>query len=100
MIVEPVCGNMGVIPPQSDFLSSLRSITRSHGALFIFDEVITGFRVALGGAQEFYGIQAGPYMFGKNFWWRISIGRFWRKTGDHGFACPRGAGLPSGNAFR
>jgi glutamate-1-semialdehyde 2,1-aminomutase len=56
VIVEPICGNMGVIPPQPEFLPALREITERHGALLIFDEVITGFRVAPGGAQELYGI--------------------------------------------
>jgi glutamate-1-semialdehyde 2,1-aminomutase len=51
LIVEPVCGNMGVIPPAPAFLSYLRRITQSYGAVLIFDEVITGFRVALGGAH-------------------------------------------------
>ena len=65
VIVEPICGNIGVIPPAPAFLSSLRRITRSHGALLIFDEVITGFRVALGGAQELYGIQPDLTCLGK-----------------------------------
>src|SRR5262244_4352408 len=65
VIVEPVCGNMGVIPPAPGFLSFLRKITRSHGALLIFDEVITGFRVALGGAQEIYEIQPDVTCLGK-----------------------------------
>ena len=65
MIVEPICGNIGVIPPAAAFLSSLRRITRSHGTLLIFDEVITGFRVALGGAQELYGIHPDLTCLGK-----------------------------------
>src|SRR5918993_1851960 len=52
VIVEPVAGNMGVVPPGEDFLSRLRQVTQRHGALLIFDEVMTGFRVARGGAQE------------------------------------------------
>jgi len=54
VIVEPICGNMGVIKPEPDFLPGLRQITRENGALLIFDEVITGFRVAYGGAQSLY----------------------------------------------
>src|SRR6266851_9610682 len=52
VIVEPVAGNMGVVPPEPGFLEHLRSLTREHGGVLIFDEVITGFRIALGGAQE------------------------------------------------
>jgi len=65
VIVEPVCGNMGVIPPAAAFLGSLRRITHTHGTLLIFDEVITGFRVALGGAQELYGIHPDLTCLGK-----------------------------------
>ena len=56
IIVEPVAANMGVVPPQPGFLEDLRSLTAELGALLIFDEVITGFRLALGGAQSVYGI--------------------------------------------
>ncbi len=56
IIVEPVAANMGVVPPQPGFLEHLRSLTQKSGALLIFDEVITGFRVSYGGAQELYGI--------------------------------------------
>jgi glutamate-1-semialdehyde 2,1-aminomutase len=65
IIIEPVAGNMGVIPPQEGFLSGLREITRQHGALLIFDEVITGFRIAWGGAQEVSGVQADLTCLGK-----------------------------------
>jgi glutamate-1-semialdehyde 2,1-aminomutase len=65
IIVEPICGNMGVIPPQPGFLKGLRQITRQHGALLIFDEVITGFRVALGGAQEMFHIKPDLTCIGK-----------------------------------
>src|SRR5947208_6574438 len=59
VIVEPVVGNMGCVPPARGFLQALRDITARHGALLIFDEVMTGFRVARGGAQERYGIRPG-----------------------------------------
>jgi glutamate-1-semialdehyde 2,1-aminomutase len=65
VIVEPVAGNMGVVPPEPGFLPGLREITLRHGALLIFDEVITGFRVAWGGAQETTGIQADLTCLGK-----------------------------------
>ncbi len=65
VIVEPVIGNMGVIPPAKGFLEGLRRITRRHGALLIMDEVITGFRLAMGGAQEYYGVKADLVTLGK-----------------------------------
>jgi len=65
IIVEPVCGNMGVILPQSGFLEGLRRITRQSGALLIFDEVISGFRVGLGGAQEIFKVKPDLTCLGK-----------------------------------
>lgn len=65
IIVEPVAANMGVVPPAPGFLEFLRRITREEGALLIFDEVITGFRLAPGGAQEYYGIRPDLTTFGK-----------------------------------
>ncbi len=65
VIVEPVAGNMGVVAPEPGFLPAIRRLTREYGALFICDEVITGFRVALGGAQELYGLTPDLVMLGK-----------------------------------
>ena len=65
VIVEPVAANMGVVPPTPGFLQSLREITRQHGALLIFDEVITGFRVGWGGAQALYAIEPDLTCLGK-----------------------------------
>lgn len=65
IIVEPVAGNMGVVPPAPGFLEGLRELCTQYGALLIFDEVITGFRAALGGAQELFGIKADICTFGK-----------------------------------
>ncbi len=65
IVVEPVAANMGVVPPKQGFLKFLRDITKQYGALLIFDEVITGFRLALGGAQEYYGIEPDLSTFGK-----------------------------------
>lgn len=65
VIIEPVVGNMGCVPPNPDYLQSLRAITARHGALLIFDEVMTGFRVAHGGAQALYGIQPDMTTLGK-----------------------------------
>jgi glutamate-1-semialdehyde 2,1-aminomutase len=56
VIIEPVVGNMGCVPPRDGYLETVRKLTRAHGALLIFDEVMTGFRLARGGAQELYGI--------------------------------------------
>lgn len=57
LIVEPVCGNMGCVPPEPGYLQGLREITREHGAMLVFDEVMTGFRVGYGGAQSRYGVE-------------------------------------------
>ncbi len=65
VIVEPVIGNMGVIPPKKGFLEYLRRVTSEYDSLLIFDEVITGFRLSLGGAQEYYGIKADLVTLGK-----------------------------------
>jgi glutamate-1-semialdehyde 2,1-aminomutase len=65
LILEPVVGNMGVVPPAPGFLEGLRALTKEHGALLVFDEVMTGFRVALGGAQALYGITPDLTCLGK-----------------------------------
>ncbi len=65
IIVEPVAANMGVVPPRSGFLQALRDMAEAHGALLIFDEVITGFRVSYGGAQELYGVRPDMTCLGK-----------------------------------
>jgi len=65
VIVEPIVGNMGCVPPAPGFLEALRELTARHGALLIFDEVMTGFRVALGGAQQLYGIKPDLTTIGK-----------------------------------
>jgi glutamate-1-semialdehyde 2,1-aminomutase len=65
LIVEPVCGNMGCVPPAPGYLEAARRLTQAHGALLIFDEVMTGFRVAFGGAQARYGITPDLTCLGK-----------------------------------
>jgi glutamate-1-semialdehyde 2,1-aminomutase len=65
VIVEPVLGNIGVVPPKEGFLEALRELTAEHNIVLIFDEVITGFRLALGGAQEYYGITPDLVTLGK-----------------------------------
>jgi glutamate-1-semialdehyde 2,1-aminomutase len=76
VIVEPVAGNMGVVPPAPGFLEGLREVTREHGALLVFDEVITGFRVAYGGAQERYGVQADLTCLGKIIGGGLPVGAY------------------------
>jgi glutamate-1-semialdehyde 2,1-aminomutase len=65
IVVEPIAGNMGVVPPEPGFLEALRALADASGALLVFDEVITGFRVARGGAQELYGITPDLTVLGK-----------------------------------
>jgi glutamate-1-semialdehyde 2,1-aminomutase len=65
VIIEPIAGNMGLVPPQPGYLEGLRAATTKHGALLIFDEVITGFRVAYGGAQQLFGITPDLTCLGK-----------------------------------
>jgi glutamate-1-semialdehyde 2,1-aminomutase len=65
IIVEPVAGNMGCVPPMPGFLEGLRKLTKEHGALLIFDEVMTGFRLAFGGAQELYEVTPDLTCLGK-----------------------------------
>jgi glutamate-1-semialdehyde 2,1-aminomutase len=76
VIVEPIAGNMGVVPPAPGFLAGLREITRRHGALLIFDEVITGFRVAYGGAQELYGVRPDLTCLGKIIGGGLPVGAY------------------------
>ena len=65
ILVEPVAGNMGVVPPEPGFLEVLRALCDASGALLVFDEVITGFRIARGGAQERYGVLPDLTILGK-----------------------------------
>lgn len=76
VILEPVAGNMGVVPPQPGFLQGLREATRSAGALLIFDEVITGFRVAYGGAQALYGVEPDLTCLGKVIGGGLPVGAY------------------------
>ena len=76
LILEPVAGNMGVIPPADGFLQGLRDLCDKFGALLIFDEVITGFRLALGGAQEYYGITPDLTTLGKIIGGGFPVGAF------------------------
>jgi glutamate-1-semialdehyde 2,1-aminomutase len=76
IIVEPVAGNMGVVPPAPGFLQGLRGLCDTHGALLIFDEVITGFRVAYGGAQALYGVRPDLTCLGKIIGGGLPVGAY------------------------
>jgi len=101
VIVEPVAGNMGVVPPADGFLASLRALTKAHGALLIFDEVMTGFRVALGGAQELYGVDPDLTTLGKVIGGGLPVGAYAGKRAIMETVAPAGlmyqAGTLSGN---
>jgi glutamate-1-semialdehyde 2,1-aminomutase len=101
VIVEPIPGNMGVIIPQLAFLEALRDMTRSSGALLIFDEVITGFRVAAGGAQELYGILPDLTCLGKIIGGGLPVGAYGGRRDIMERMAPEGdvyqAGTLSGN---
>jgi glutamate-1-semialdehyde 2,1-aminomutase len=101
VIVEPVAGNMGVVPPGDDFLPALRELTRSHGILLIFDEVITGFRVAYGGAQTLYGVTPDLTCLGKIIGGGLPVGAYGGRREIMQMIAPAGpvyqAGTLSGN---
>jgi glutamate-1-semialdehyde 2,1-aminomutase len=101
VIVEPVCGNMGVIPPASDFLPWLRQTTERYGALLIFDEVITGFRIAAGGAQSVYQVKPDLTCLGKILGGGLPLAAFGGREEIMDLLAPQGpvyqAGTLSGN---
>ncbi|MBI1736087.1 MAG: glutamate-1-semialdehyde 2,1-aminomutase [Candidatus Rokubacteria bacterium] len=101
VIVEPVAGNMGVVPPAPGFLESLRELTATHGSVLIFDEVITGFRIAYGGAQEKYGIAADLTCLGKIIGGGLPVGAYGGRRDLMEHVAPLGAvyqaGTLSGN---
>ena len=76
VIVEPVAANMGVVPPQDGFLQGLRALCDEFGSLLIFDEVITGFRLAQGGAQEYFGVRADLVTYGKIIGGGMPVGAY------------------------
>ena len=101
IIVEPVAGNMGCIPPKSGFLQDLRTLCSANGTLLIFDEVMTGFRLAKGGVQELYGIKADIVCFGKVIGGGLPVGAFAARSEIMNYLAPLGpvyqAGTLSGN---
>ena len=101
LIVEPIAGNMGVVPPQPGFLEVLRKVTAKSGTLLIFDEVITGFRVAFGGAQKLYGVSPDLTCLGKIIGGGLPVGAYGGKKEIMDHIAPTGAvyqaGTLSGN---
>ncbi|HAG15155.1 MAG TPA: glutamate-1-semialdehyde-2,1-aminomutase [Bacteroidales bacterium] len=101
IIVEPVAGNMGVVLPEEGFLQGLRAICTREGALLIFDEVITGFRLAAGGAQEFYGVYPDLTTLGKIIGGGLPVGAYGGRKEIMDYLAPIGpvyqAGTLSGN---
>lgn len=101
IIIEPVAGNMGCVPPKNGFLEGLRKLCDENGSLLIFDEVMTGFRLSKGGAQELYGIRADIVCFGKVIGGGLPVGAFAGKNAIMNHLAPLGpvyqAGTLSGN---
>jgi glutamate-1-semialdehyde 2,1-aminomutase len=101
VIIEPIAGNMGCIPPIVGFLEGLRSLTQQHGTVLIFDEVMTGFRVARGGAQALYGITPDLTTLGKIIGGGLPVGAFGGRADIMSHIAPEGnvyqAGTLSGN---
>ena len=101
VILEPVPANMGVVPPKEGFLKFLREITEKYGALLIFDEVITGFRLGLGGAQEKFGIKPDLTCLGKIIGGGLPVGAYGGRADIMSLVAPEGpvyqAGTLSGN---
>ena len=101
LILEPIMGNMGIIPPRDGYLSELREITSEHGVVLIFDEVITGFRVAYGGAQSLYGVTPDMTCLGKIIGGGMPVGAYGGKEEIMRHIAPEGdvyqAGTLSGN---
>ena len=101
VIVEPVAGNMGVIPPGKDFLKGLREMTKQEGALLIFDEVITGFRLSQGGAQQYYNVMPDLTTLGKIIGGGLPVGAYGGRSEIMDLLAPNGpvyqAGTLSGN---
>ena len=101
IIIEPVAGNMGCVPPKDGFLQGLKNLCEKHRALLIFDEVMTGFRLAKGGAQERFGIKADIVCFGKVIGGGLPVGAFAARNEIMDYLAPTGpvyqAGTLSGN---
>lgn len=101
VIIEPVAGNMGCVLPENQFLEKLRTLCDQHGSLLIFDEVMTGFRLAFGGAQEVFGVKADLVTYGKVIGGGLPVGAFAGRNEIMDHLAPKGAvyqaGTLSGN---
>jgi glutamate-1-semialdehyde 2,1-aminomutase len=101
VIVEPVAANMGVVLPRDGFLSGLKELSGAYGALLVFDEVITGFRLCKGGAQEYYGVEADLAAYGKIIGGGMPVGAYGGRREIMELVAPSGpvyqAGTLSGN---
>jgi glutamate-1-semialdehyde 2,1-aminomutase len=100
VIVEPIAGNMGLVPPSDGFLSGLRDLCSRHGILLIFDEVISGFRASAGGAQAIFGIQPDLTCLGKIIGGGLPSAMRRRPVDIMDMVAPAGAVCPGGNALR
>ena len=100
IIVEPIAGNMGFIPGEHKFLSTLRELCNKSESLLIFDEVMSGFRVALGGAQSIYSIKPDLTALGKSYRCRVTSWIFWRKAVHYGSTRSYRSHLSSWNIIR
>jgi glutamate-1-semialdehyde 2,1-aminomutase len=101
VVVEPIAGNMGVVPPADGFLQGLRALCDTHGALLVFDEVISGFRAAAGGAQQLAGVRPDLTCLGKIIGGGLPVGAYGGRASVMGLVAPAGpvyqAGTLSGN---
>lgn len=101
VIFEPVCGNMGVVPPKEGYLAHIRDLTQRWGAVMIMDEVMTGFRLSLGGAQQYYGVTPDLITFGKIIGGGLPVGAYGGRRDIMDYVSPSGpvyqAGTLSGN---
>ena len=100
VIVEPVVGNAGTIIPEPGYLAGLRRITREHGALLILDEVMTGFRLSLGGAQQVYGVDPDLTTLGKILGGGLPCGAFGGRAEVMEFLAPLGPVYPGRDVER
>merc|ERR1719164_116198 len=101
VILEPVVGNSGFIPPTKEFITGLRELTTKYGALLVFDEVMTGFRIAYGGAQEYFGVTPDVTTMGKVIGGGLPVGAYGGRKDIMEQVAPAGpmyqAGTLSGN---
>ena len=97
VILEPIAGNMGLVPPRPGYLAALRELTARDGCLLVFDEVMTGFRVAYGGAQELFGITPDLTVLGKIVGGGLPAAAYGASAALMDHISPAGADLPGGH---